>query len=887
MMLIWGNEGIQLYNDACQPLFGNDYSAADPLGKPAKEFYAETWQYIGPLLKEVYEQGKSTWQEDLPIPIFRNGVMEQGYWTFSHSPVYGDGGNVEGILIVCTETTNSILARREAEKVKNEFKNLADNIPNLAWMAQADGNIYWYNKKWYDYTGTKPEDMMGWGWQRVHHPHVLPVVMEKWQDSLSHEKAFEMVFPIKGADGVYRQFLTRVAPMFDENGTLTQWFGTNTDISSQILADQELKESEKRFRTLAQVSNVLIAESDESSNATYFNEAWEEFTGKSSKELVAYGWANLIHAEDRDVFLNHYAECFEKQIPFKGEFRMLNAKGEYRWILAQGPARFRPDGSFAGFVSSSVDITETKEREDLIQENVHRIKNIIEGAPFLIGLYTGPNMIVEFANEMLIQAMGKGQDVIGKPYSEILPELAGEEVFAQMNHVYETGETVEVKNKLLDIIINGEPRRFYYTYHFRALRNRAGEIYGIINTAVDVTELNLALLQVAQSELNLRTTILQAPVAMCILRGEKFEVEMANERMYEIWGRGQEEMLNRPIFEGLSEAANQGFEQILENVYTNGTPHTIEAVPVWLPRQGSRELVYVNATYAPHKNKYGQVTSIVIVSVDVTAQVLARHKIEAVVAERTEELAVANKSLLRSNEELGQFAYIASHDLQEPLRKISTFSRMLEARLHDSVDAASQKLLGKIITSAGRMSTLIKDVLTYSELGGEHRNFVPVDLNEVLAAALTEFDLLIEEKGARIEAEALPVLEAVPQQMNQFFSNMLGNSLKFSRQNLAPHIRFSTRPVEAVEKAQWQLQPELEYVCITIRDNGIGFKPEYASRIFNVFQRLHGKAEYAGTGIGLAMCKKIAHNHHGSLHAEGSTEEGAVFHVLLPLVQPV
>ncbi len=753
MFLWWGKDLIQFYNDAYRPSLGNNGKHPLALGQKAKDCWPEIWDIIYPLIEQVRNTGESTWSEDQLVPIYRNGKIEDVYWTFGYSPIYGDAHQVEGVLVVCTETTEKVLTRMAVERSEQHFRTMADNIPNLAWMANDDGWIFWYNKKWYDYTGTTPEQMEGWGWQSVHHPQELPRVLISWKDSIATGQPFEMVFPLKGTDGRFRQFLTRVLPVYNNEGKIYQWFGTNTDITIQTEAEQSLKESEQRFRTMAEATDVLIATSDETSNATYFNKAWTDFTGRSLQDLLNFGWADLIYAEDRQAFIDLYLNAFKKQQTWNAELRVLNKYGEYRWLLATGPVRHRPDGSFAGYISSSVDITERKKAEKALREN----------------------------------------------------------------------------------------------------------------------------------EENLRNTILQAPVAMCILRGPEYVVELANARMFELWGKTAEQVMHKPIFEGLPEVKGQGFDAMLEGVYKTGESFYAEGVPAKLSRNGKIETVYINFVYEAYHEADDTISGILTVAVDVTAQVIARQKIEEVVTERTKELANANKDLQKSNAELAQFAYIASHDLQEPLRKISTFSQMLENSLGNKIDDHSRKYLNKINYSSARMNDLIRDVLNYSELVKENEIFVEVELNKVLENIKTDYDLLIEQKEATIQCTDLPIVEAIPLQMSQLFGNLVGNALKFARKEVAPVITITASKLSKEELYKSSLDQDLDYYKIQITDNGIGFKKEYANQIFNIFQRLHRKSEYAGTGIGLAMCKKIALNHHGDINAAGSNETGAVFNVMLPV----
>ncbi|HEX8037677.1 MAG TPA: PAS domain S-box protein [Chryseosolibacter sp.] len=241
-----------------------------------------------------------------------------------------------------------------------------------------------------------------------------------------------------------------------------------------------------------------------------------------------------------------------------------------------------------------------------------------------------------------------------------------------------------------------------------------------------------------------------------------------------------------------------------------------------------------------------------------------------------------NKELERMNEELSSFAYISSHDLQEPLRKIQTFSdRILELEYNNLSDKGKD-YFERMQRGAQRMQKLIHDILAYSRTTTSDKRLEETDLNEILKQSKNELEIQISEKNAVIESQPLPTLKVIPFQIQQLFNNLLSNALKFSKADVPPHIVVSSETVNA-DAVQGIYSPSAtRYLHISIADNGIGFEPVYEKKIFEVFQRLHGRAEYGGTGIGLAICKKIVENHHGVLRAESIPNQGATFHIYLP-----
>lgn len=243
------------------------------------------------------------------------------------------------------------------------------------------------------------------------------------------------------------------------------------------------------------------------------------------------------------------------------------------------------------------------------------------------------------------------------------------------------------------------------------------------------------------------------------------------------------------------------------------------------------------------------------------------------------------KELDRSNKELEEFAYIASHDLQEPLRKITSFSERLKEKLGDSIGSDSQLYLDRMLAATDNMRLLIDNLLEFSRTNRYSKPFEKVDLNSILAEVRADLELKTEETDAVIHSDQLPVLEGISSQIRQLFNNLLNNAIKFRRPDQPPYIQISSSQATKQEKERYQLRSNKTFYVIRVKDNGIGFEQEYALKIFQIFQRLHGKAEYPGSGIGLSICKKIVENHKGIIFAEGSLEAGSEFTFILPDIQ--
>ena len=241
-----------------------------------------------------------------------------------------------------------------------------------------------------------------------------------------------------------------------------------------------------------------------------------------------------------------------------------------------------------------------------------------------------------------------------------------------------------------------------------------------------------------------------------------------------------------------------------------------------------------------------------------------------------------NFELEQSNANLEEFAYVASHDLQEPLRKISIFGDRVLLHHTDKLNDEGKLFLQKIVDSSKRMQGMINDLLSVSLISGD-KSFQSFSLNAVMNDVLQTLEFKIEGKKAIIKVSDLPQARIIPSQMRQLFQNLVSNSLKFIAAGRVPEISITHHELRNEEISQYQLTPGKQYLRIDVTDNGIGFENEFASKIFTIFQRLHGKFEYEGTGIGLAICKKIVENHEGVIFAEGRPGNGSTFTVVIPV----
>ncbi len=323
---------------------------------------------------------------------------------------------------------------------------------------------------------------------------------------------------------------------------------------------------------------------------------------------------------------------------------------------------------------------------------------------------------------------------------------------------------------------------------------------------------------------------------------------------------------------------NEAFPQSVENGLYKDLLSVLDGNPIMDYSYKSNLLnKYFQSKYIPLINDQQEVYGVLAISHDSSDILAAAEEVKLANAE----LEIKNKELERSNDSLEQFAFLSSHDLQEPLRKIQTFSDLILTRIEDPSFKPNEYLI-KISNSANRMSLLINALLNFSRLSKIDEQFEKVDLEHVLDQIFNDFELLINQKNAVITKTALPIIHAIPIQINQLFNNLISNALKFCDNE--PKIDITAKIMSAKDfEKHTDLDNTRSYVHLNFKDNGIGFDQIYADQIFTIFQRLNSRQKYSGTGIGLAMCKKIVDNHNGFITAHSEKGKGASFDIYLPV----
>lgn len=511
-------------------------------------------------------------------------------------------------------------------------------------------------------------------------------------------------------------------------------------VASPARAPEDRLDVGGRFFALADSAPVGLWTSGPDGLRNFCNQTWLRFTGRALTEELGNGWTQGVHPEDLGGLRDLYASSVAMRREFTLEYRLRRADGQYRWVLGHGVPYYRRDGRWAGYIGSTVDITDLKRAEALLR---------------------------------LSQAGLEAR------VAERTAELS------ELNSVLQA--TLEsTAEGVLVVDLAGKMTRFNKNF---------SRMWGIPSAILEKKDDKLALAFVLEQ--------LSDPKAFL-------------EKVRELYTAPEAESRDDVHFKD-----GRVFER-------HSRPQRI----------GERTV--------------GRVWSFL----DVTARRQAERALRRAVSE-----------LESSNTDLEQFAYAASHDLQEPLRMMSSFAQLLAKRYRGRLDADADEFIGFIVEGAHRLQDMIDGLLSYSRIGAHGGERGPADCGRALDAALGNLSALVAESGARVEARALPQVLADPVELVQLFQNLVGNSIKY-RSDQPPSIRVTA----ARRGALWEL---------AVRDNGIGIDPAYSKRIFEIFQRLHGREKYPGSGVGLALCKKIVERGGGRIWVESEPGAGATFRFTL------
>lgn len=549
--------------------------------------------------------------------------------SFNAGPIRSEDGKITGAVVLFRDVTAERIANLQLQESEEKYRTLFDSIDegfNIMEVITDDkGKVVDYiflemNNAHETMTGLS-RTALG-----MHIRELMPDLEEIVLERVG--KVVHTGEPVR-----YEQYVSAWNRWFDVYTTRVGGDGSRkvasvfNNITDRKQAEEKLKESENRFRTMADASPVLIWTIDAGGLPTYYNKTFRDFIGVSVDEDIS-DWEKMVHPEDAKSTFDTINTAIAERHSYSLECRLLRADGQWRWVLAQGNPCMDADNEFLGFVGSSVDITERKEVEAKIKESENRFQNLVRDTTAAIAVLIGPEMKVEIVNEAWGNLIERTPDeLINKPLFSIIPEV--ESFYSPLlTKVYLTGEPIILYDspyavKKEEKIIEGFLHIVYQPY-----RDEYENILGVMVICQDVTEVVKSRKKLEESEQKIRNLIAQAPVAMCLYKEPEHIIEIINDKMLQIWGKSSETVMNKSVFETMPDFKEQGFEELLRKVYRTGESYSADEIPINLWRNGTYEKIYINLLYEPYRESNGTIIGIVEIANDVTEQVITRKKIE-------------------------------------------------------------------------------------------------------------------------------------------------------------------------------------------------------------------------------------------------------------------
>jgi len=778
------------------------------------------------------------------------------------------------------------------------FKLVAKATHDVIWDWDLARGTVWWNEGMQEIFGYRTEDIESgpnsW-FDRIHPDDQEQVVRKIYQVIEKGESNWSNFYRFRRADGSYAHVHDR-GYTIQGGGKPVRMVGSMMDISSQLRSDKAREESEESLRFAMQAAQLGTWNLNPADRTASLNDRCKELYGNpSDTELHYEGLVQFIHPDDRARVIEAIERALDPSVRaiYDVRYRVIGASdGKLRWLHCTGQAYFDQAGTAYRFSGISREITAEVTSQEKIAWADQQAAMTIEGSgagSFMVALATN-----EIIYSPTMARIITGSEAANMTRDILLASLHPDDVDIRDRAYAEAADSGELRYQAR--FIWNDASVHWVRVLGRYLYDSTGKAISLSGIVMDITDRIESEQRLKVNEEHLRTLIEQAPVATALFVGKDMVIDIPNEAMLKVWGKGRS-VIGKPLREALPELEGQPFLGILDRIYKTGEAHSEQGARADLVVDGRLQTFYYDYTYKPLKDSRGEVYAILDMAVDVTEQVISRQELEQSeeryrqlaselerrVGQRTDELHQANIELVNSNNNLQQFAYAASHDMQEPLRKIQSFGSRLLSTYSDKLDDNGKYMLNRIQDASKTMSAMIDDLLAYSRLTTREGEFDEVRLDEIVHSVLADLEISIQEQKTDIIVEDLPVVWGNGPQLAQLMQNLISNAIKYRLPDQQSVIRLSYRTVSDAEKGTLPKPlPDHPYIRLEVIDNGIGFDEIYLDRIFQMFQRLHGRSEFSGSGIGLAICRRIVQEHGGEITVE-SNESGTAFTIRLPV----
>ncbi len=757
------------------------------------------------------------------------------------------------IILSIEDITDREAGAEEMRASEERFRMIADNMSQLAWTCAQLGDVTWYNQRWLDYTGLTFAEMKEWGWTQCQHPDHVERVVASVTRSRDTGVPWEDTFPLRGADGQYRWFLSRAFPIRDAEGEVVRWFGTNTDITALRETEDALRRSEERFRTAVSSVSSLIWTNNAQGMMEGEQPGWGNFTGQTQQEYQGYGWAKAVHPGDAQPTIERWGKAVAEKRMFEFEHRVRRADGEWRLCSIRAVPLLGGDGAIREWVGVHTDITERKRTDEVLRASEERLSALVTASSDVIYRMSadwremGPLDGLYF----LTEAPAPTRDWVN---DNLFPEDQPD-ILAAIREAIRTKGVFALEHR----VRRADGSEGWTVSKAVPILDARGEITEWFGAASDVTERHQTVKALRTSEAFKHSIIESSPdcIKVLDLAGNLLSLEAGHELLgvtditpllgtswMDFWLRAED---HAAAHAAVAFAGTGGEGKFV------GFLRTLHGLDKWW-----------DVAVTPIRSGDGTVTRLLSVSRDVTE----RREMEDALVARAQELVQADRSK-------DEFLAMLAHELRNPLAPLRNSVEILKTTgTSDEERAQAQQIISRQIENMSRMLDDLLDVSRITE-GKISLRTKPVALEAILtaAASLARSGCAARQQELSVTMPGEPIfLDADATRLEQVFGNLLNNACKYSGDGC--HIALSA------ERAGGE-------VIVRVADDGAGIAPEILPRIFDLFvqstrslDRAHG-----GLGIGLTLVRRLVDLHGGSIEARSEgLGHGAEFIVRLPIL---
>jgi PAS domain S-box-containing protein len=858
----------------------------------------------------------------------------------------------DGMASITRDVTERRRAERALEESESRFRSLVEASSQIVWTTDAEGRIAKPVPEWTAMTGQASSQAQGYGMLDAVHPDERDEVGRLWRDAIANKRPFTATFRLRIATGAYRWFAARGVPVLNDDGSVREWVGTSSDIHERKSAEAALRESEARFRNMADSVPVMLWMTEPDGSCSFLNREWYEFTGQTPETALGAGWIGALHPEDHGAVGDAFLAANAKREPYRAEYRIRRADGEYRWAIGSATPRFGPDGEYRGYVGSSIDITERRRMEDALRESERRHRRIFDTVEVSIWeedfsavkkaidklkaegvtdirryLAEHPDFVARAAALVRVRDVNEASLAMfgARDKSELLasldrvfvPETLN--IFAEEIAAMFEGRT-RLQSETPGRTLAGQPLQLAFSVAFPS---DDPKLQSVLVSMLDITERKQAeaereRLLGAERAARERTERLQAvtaalveavtveDVADCVVETIRATTTARSASLSLLTSDGLEFEVIRTL--GLSAEAAAKWRRYpadpgypTTHAVRTGEPvflRSIDEIREGFPRLEERAREYGFAATAvlpllvagtivgtlginydaPQPFDAGKRAYLAAVAQQ-CAQALERARLfEAERAARAEaestrrDADAARAAAEQASRAKSDFLATMSHELRTPLNAIIGYQNLLADGVTGPVSDVQHRQLDRIGASAHHLLMLIDEVLTLSrvEAGKESVHIEPVDVSRILDEAGSIIEPLAKQKSLEfrvIEPESPIVVQSDAGKLRQAVLNLLSNAVKFTGRGSV-----TLRAFEAGAD-----------VVFEVRDTGIGIAAEHLARIFEPFWQVEASTTRTapGTGLGLAVTRRLAHLLGGEVSVESAVGEGSTFTIRL------